>query len=297
MKVVVAYSGGKDSQASLIWAVNQYGKENVLAVFCDTGWEHSVTYQHIKSTTALLGVKLIVLKSKKYDGLLDLAIKKKRFPSTKARFCTSELKAIPMIDWVLSQQEHLLIIQGIRAAESKSRSLMQEHCRFFKYYFTPIKTDKNGKDIFHTYRKKEVIEWCKQFDDSLLRPVFHWSAQQVIDYILANKQTPNPLYSKGAHRVGCFPCVMSNKTELKSMCQLTPEWIEKVNQAEILVGSSFFPPNYIPKQYCSLVDKNGKSYPSVADVVNYLTEFSGNLFENDEVYNRSCMSFYSGLCE
>ena len=56
MKVVVAYSGGKDSQASLIWAVNQYGKENVLAVFCDTGWEHSVTYQHIKSTTALLGV-------------------------------------------------------------------------------------------------------------------------------------------------------------------------------------------------------------------------------------------------
>ena len=297
MKVVVAYSGGKDSQASLIWAVNQYGKENVLAVFCDTGWEHSVTYQHIKSTTALLGVKLIVLKSKKYDGLLDLAIKKKRFPSTKARFCTSELKAIPMIDWVLSQQEHLLIIQGIRAAESKSRSLLQEHCRFFKYYFTPIKTDKNGKDIFHTYRKKEVIEWCKQFDDSLLRPVFHWSAQQVIDYILVNKQTPNPLYSKGAHRVGCFPCVMSNKTELKSMCQLTPEWIEKVNQAEILVGSSFFPPNYIPKQYCSLVDKNGKSYPSVADVVNYLTEFSGNLFENDEVYNRSCMSFYSGLCE
>lgn len=79
MKVVVAYSGGKDSQASLIWAVNQYGKENVLAVFCDTGWEHSVTYQHIKSTTVLLGVQLIVLKSKKYDGLLDLAIKKSVF--------------------------------------------------------------------------------------------------------------------------------------------------------------------------------------------------------------------------
>ena len=297
MKVVVAYSGGKDSQASLIWAVNQYGKENVLAVFCDTGWEHSVTYQHIRNTTALLGVELIMLKSKKYNGMLDLATKKKRFPSTKARFCTSELKAVPMIDWVLSQQEHLLIIQGIRAEESKSRSLMQEHCRFFKYYFTPIKTDKNGKAIFHSYRKKDVLEWCKQYDDSLLRPVFHWSAQQVIDYILANGQTPNPLYSKGAHRVGCFPCVMTNKSELKAMCQLTPEWVEKVNQAEILVGTSFFPPNYIPKRYCSLVDKNGKTYASVIDVVNYLTEASGNLFENDETYNRSCMSFCSGLCE
>lgn len=31
MKVIVSYSGGKDSQACLIWAVNKYGKDRVEA--------------------------------------------------------------------------------------------------------------------------------------------------------------------------------------------------------------------------------------------------------------------------
>jgi 3'-phosphoadenosine 5'-phosphosulfate sulfotransferase (PAPS reductase)/FAD synthetase len=43
MKIIVAYSGGKDSQASLLWAVEKYGADNIEALFCDTGWEHPVT--------------------------------------------------------------------------------------------------------------------------------------------------------------------------------------------------------------------------------------------------------------
>ena len=33
MKILVAYSGGKDSQASLIWSVKKYGAKNIEAVF------------------------------------------------------------------------------------------------------------------------------------------------------------------------------------------------------------------------------------------------------------------------
>ena len=95
MRILVAYSGGKDSQACLLWAVKEYGKKNIEAVFCDTGWEHPVTYKHIIKTTQDLDVKLVTVKSKKYDGMIDLAEKKKRFPSSQARFCTSELKSIP----------------------------------------------------------------------------------------------------------------------------------------------------------------------------------------------------------
>lgn len=50
MKVLVAYSGGKDSQACLLWAVNQYGVKNIEAVFCDTGWESPIScssYYHL----------------------------------------------------------------------------------------------------------------------------------------------------------------------------------------------------------------------------------------------------------
>lgn len=31
MKILVAYSGGKDSQASLLWAVKKYGAANIEA--------------------------------------------------------------------------------------------------------------------------------------------------------------------------------------------------------------------------------------------------------------------------
>lgn len=296
MKVIVSYSGGKDSQATLLYAVEKYGYSNVTAVFCDTGWEHKATYNHIYSTTEDLKVKLVVVKSKKYDGMIDLALKKKRFPSTQARFCTSELKSIPMIDWVLEQKEHLLIIQGIRKAESFKRSKMNGSCRFFKYYFDPYGFDKKGKGKYHSYRKKEIIEWCEKYDDSVYRPIFNWSGQKVIDYIISKGQLPNELYYQGSKRVGCFPCIMTNKQELRAMIELNPQWIEKVNQAEILTGSSFFPPTYIPKRFCSEKSEKGIKYPNVNDVVNYLTEYSGNMFEEEDIYNTSCMSFYN-LCE
>ena len=38
MKIVVSYSGGKDSEACLIWAIRKYGAGNVTALFCDTAY-------------------------------------------------------------------------------------------------------------------------------------------------------------------------------------------------------------------------------------------------------------------
>lgn len=66
---------------------------NLIAVFCDTGWEHPDTYKHVNDVCLQMGVRLITLKSK-YD-FVSLAVHKKRFPSTNARFCTSELKMKP----------------------------------------------------------------------------------------------------------------------------------------------------------------------------------------------------------
>ncbi len=136
MKILVSFSGGKDSQACLIQAFKQYGG-NLTAVFCDTGWEHPDTYKHVNDVCLQMGVRLITLKSK-YD-FVSLAVHKKRFPSTNARFCTSELKMKPMIDYVLSLKESCIIIQGIRAGESTARAAMEEECMYFKSYFQPNK--------------------------------------------------------------------------------------------------------------------------------------------------------------
>lgn len=160
-KVIVSFSGGKDSLASLIWAINSFGAKHVTAAFCDTKWEHELTYKHIEDVTQKLGVKLVTLKSRQYNGMLDLVYKKKRFPSTKARFCTEELKQKPMIDFVLSQKTNLLIIQGIRNDESESRSKMLENCRFFKYYFEPYKI--TGR--FDCFVKLDLSEWKQKLQN------------------------------------------------------------------------------------------------------------------------------------
>ncbi|MBI4738268.1 phosphoadenosine phosphosulfate reductase family protein [Candidatus Woesearchaeota archaeon] len=99
---VIAWSGGKDSSALVIWALQHLPTDRTRFVFCDTGWESPLTYQFIEEVNhRLLGGKLIVLKSKRYSSVLDLAEQKRRFPSTKARFCTEQLKIIPMMEWIL----------------------------------------------------------------------------------------------------------------------------------------------------------------------------------------------------
>jgi 3'-phosphoadenosine 5'-phosphosulfate sulfotransferase (PAPS reductase)/FAD synthetase len=293
MKVLVAYSGGKDSQACLIWAVKQYGTENIEAVFCDTGWEHPITYEHIQKTTNDLGVKLITVKSKKFDGMIDLAEKKTRFPSIKARFCTSELKSIPFIDYVLEQKEHVIVIQGIRALESFNRSTMQRQCRYFKYYFEPY----NDKGKTHTYRKSDIIEWCKKYSDDILRPVFDWTGQQVIDYIKENGQEPNELYKQGFKRVGCFPCIMSGHREVFEIIKRYPEKFNEIADHEKRIGSSFFKIDFVPEYArTGFEEKSGKTYTKAEDVKKYLESKNGStdMFADDN--HISCSSYYH-LCE
>lgn len=293
MKVVVAFSGGKDSLASLIWSIKEFGINNVETVFCDTGWEHELTYKHIDEVVEKSGVKLTIIKSKKYDGFVDLAKKKGRFPSSQARFCTEELKTKPMIDFILSQTENLLIVQGIRKDESRARSKMMEMCRFFKYFFEPY----NDSGKMFTYRKKDVIEWLKSYTDDILRPAFHWTAQQTIDYILQNGYSPNPLYYKGFSRVGCFPCIMCRLSEVKQMTKTAPDYVDRLINAENEVGRTFFSPNDIPYKYLTKIDpKSGKKIATASDVINYVSDDPAQMSLIEDDSDSRCMSFYA-LCE
>lgn len=289
-KIYVFFSGGKDSQACLILAAKKYGIDNIQAVFCDTDWENPVTYDHIHKVCDSMGVRLITIKSEKYKGMVDLAVKKKRFPSTNARFCTEELKVRPSIDFVLSQKSNVIIVEGIRGSESKHRSLMSNQCSYFKYYFEQYGHDKNGNPRYRTYRKKDVIEWTKKYNADIERLVFDYSAQDVIDTTINNGQQPNPLYYNGFSRVGCFPCIMARLKEMKQIIKVYPERIDEIREAENKVGKSFFPPSYIPKWAC----KNGK-FPMIDDVVKYLNEKDATL-DAFESKTPSCMSLY-GLCE
>ena len=290
MKIIVSFSGGKDSHACLIEAVKKYGNDKIEAVFCDTGWEHPDTYNHIIETCKSLNVKLTTLKGK-YD-FVSLAVDKKRFPSMNARFCTTELKIKPMIDYVLTLNDSCIIIQGIRASESASRAKMDEECMYFKSYFQP---NKNGKK--ETYRAKEIRKYCLEYDATVLRPIFNWSAQQVIDCIVNSGQQPNPLYYKGFSRVGCFPCFMWRHSEVRQILKDEPMKQRLLEAEKILKEGTgclhaFFPPTYIPKWACS-----NRNYPTAQEVFNYVSDknATADMFEPEDGY--SCMSLFHGLCE
>ena len=150
--------------------------------------------------------------------------------------------------------------------------------------------DKNGKDKYHTYRRKDVLAFRKKYADDLLRPVFDWSAQQVIDYILENGIQPNPLYRMGYKRVGCFPCVMASQQDIYNISVQEPERISYIAGLEQQFNSSFFGPDKISSKYYK------GEYPLISDVVRYVQSkrAGGSLFDDDVA--TSCMSYY-GLCE
>jgi len=292
MRVIVTFSGGKDSLAALLWT-REHITKNFTTVFCDTGWEHPLTYEYIHRIADKLHLDLVTLKSKKYDGMVDLARQHKKWPSPRFRMCTGELKVRPMIDYLLDDvRDNVLIIQGIRGAESPARAKMSKQCTYFKYYFEPYGYTKNGKPKKHTYRGKDVRAFRAQFSDDLLRPVFDWSAQQVIDYILTAGLEPNPLYKMGYKRVGCWPCVMANKRDILNIARQSPERIEQIAALEREIGSNYFVSGIIPDSAIT----GSRKYPYIHDVVRYVQcqNATGSLFDDDTA--TSCMSYY-GLCE
>lgn len=278
-KHIVTFSGGKDSQATCIWAKNNL-KENWSIAFCDTVWESSITYQFILEFEALMQKESNHLRSKKYKGFIDLAHKKKRFPSTRARFCTEELKMKPMIDYILDEvATSCVIYQGIRWEESPNRSKMEStDCYFLNYYEPIIKTNKKTgekKEKYHSYRKKEVLEYLKKYEATVKRPIISWSGTETIQYILDNGYKYNPLYDLGFSRVGCFPCIMCTHGEIKLIIDNFPERIKELKRYEEETNSTFFPPNYIPSRYCSksVLRKKTREYvkvPTIEDVVKYI---------------------------
>lgn len=241
---IVSVSGGKDSTALLLLAIERE-TPNLQAVFADTGHEHPQTYdyvqylndhvfpirtvradfsQQIERKREWVATKwreqgipedrvLLALETLKPTGnpFLDLCIWKGRFPSTKARFCSEELKRNPIIEQVqmplLDQGHEIYSWQGVRADESIARRDLPE-------------LDEVGGGLWN------------------YRPILKWTAQDCFDMHKKHGIKHNPLYEQGMGRVGCMPCIHARKDELLEISKRFPEEIERVAQWEKLVSSA-----------------------------------------------------------
>jgi 3'-phosphoadenosine 5'-phosphosulfate sulfotransferase (PAPS reductase)/FAD synthetase len=209
---VVSVSGGKDSAATAILALETMPRESLRFIFCDTGNEHESTYDYVKYMERHLGIQIDVLRADfteqitahreyiltKWPGkdvpledceraaramvptgnpFLDLCIWKGRFPSRRAQFCTEQLKTIPATEHQLAMIERgeceaVWSWQGVRIDESQSRRARLA-CPV-NLAFSKF-FDVRGGGIFN------------------YRPILRWTAADVFDAADIYGLKPNPL--------------------------------------------------------------------------------------------------------
>lgn len=276
---VAAFSGGKDSTAVLLW-LREQGIEH-RTIFCDTGWEHPITYDYIRELDQKLGLNVEWLRSKKYPGgFHQLAVERQIVPGLRSRFCTEELKVRPIWEFIESLDDDATLYQGIRAEESFARSRM------------PTRVWENNAGGY----------WIE-------RPIFRWSAEEVFAIHKRHGVEPNSLYLRGMSRVGCAPCIMVNKGELRQWALQFPEIKEKLETLEAALNEgrepadrrSFFRIGYIPERFQKthkVTTKDGRNVPvpSVSEVFDYVTEIDRVQLDLLKEEPTKCLSVYN-LCE
>lgn len=241
---LVSVSGGKDSTALLLLALERGA--NPQAVFADTGNEHPLTYEYLDYLRQALGMEIRTVKAdftrlmagkRKFiaekwgaagvpqsridravelmhptgNPFLDLCLWKGRFPSTMARFCTEELKVIPITEQVvlplIKAGEEVWSWQGVRADESLAR------------------------------RDLAVVESTDP-GITVYRPILDWTVKDVFRYADAHGIKPNPLYLQGMRRVGCMPCINCSKDEMLAISKRFPEEVARIREWEQLVSEA-----------------------------------------------------------
>lgn len=144
-------------------------------------------------------------------AFLDMAMLHGRYPGVKVRFCTDELKLAPMqLRKVPLLNDRVSIIEwiGERADESAARA---------------------AKAAINRVRHSRAAQ-------VLYRPLHQMTAADVFAISARHGLRPNPLYTMGMTRVGCMPCIMCKKGELRQIAQRFPDQIEKIRRWEAICG-------------------------------------------------------------
>jgi 3'-phosphoadenosine 5'-phosphosulfate sulfotransferase (PAPS reductase)/FAD synthetase len=225
--VLLCYSGGKDSGACAI-ALREAGVP-FTAVFCDTGWESALLYRYIGATSPSLVGDLVTVRAHvelpedaaalasvfearlglDYSPMVRWILRKGLLPSRGRKWCTDLLKIQPTADYIVTLDDDVLVVTGVRAEESARRAQLG------------------------------VEEFSPRYGCDVWRPILHWTELDVIEAHQRAGVPPCPLYlDHGAGRVGCWPCVNTQKRELRAIAEIDPTRIAILAELEAITTAA-----------------------------------------------------------
>ena len=256
---VVSVSGGKDSTATLLLALETNWLDDVRAIFADTGNEHEITYEYVEYLSDHMeretGRRIETVRS---DFTKAMAEKREKLLRIAAGVPESEIygKRIFSAQWTPERAGKAAELMRPTGNVYLDLCLMKGGfpSRKRQYCTTYLKTEpldawtyarvSEGWRIesWHGIRAEEGQRRALLPEQiwgpvlSLRYPILSWTVDRVFAQHHRHAINPNPLYMRGFRRVGCMPCINSAKADIENIAARCPEHIEKVREYERLVS-------------------------------------------------------------
>ena len=221
--VVVNHSGGKDSQATYAVIKSHVPADQIIVVHADLGdeVEHEGLADHIRAN---IDHPLLIAEAIWKDGsrktLLDAIEKRGMWPSSAARYCTSDFKRGPCDKVIRAQHDwkakprNVISCFGFRAEESAARTKRP----------TWQRVERNCT---------KTRQWFE------FSPIHDLLTAEVFDVIEKDGQKPHPIYATGNERLSCVFCVLGSDNDIRNGAKQRPALFQKYLELEEKIGHTF----------------------------------------------------------
>lgn len=223
--IVVNSSAGKDSQAMLDYVVEQadlvgFKRERIVVAHAELRKEEwSGTVELCRKQAEHYGLKVYVMARRKADGsgdtILEYAERRKMWPSSGQRWCTSDFKRGP-VGRLFTQLGGGAILNclGMRAQESPTRAKLPEF-------------EENKR---YTNDSRCVDNWL---------PIHSWTLEQVWARIKTSGVPHHYAYDLGMPRLSCCFCIFAPRAALLLAGKHNRALLEEYVATERKIGHSF----------------------------------------------------------
>jgi len=234
--ILVNSSAGKDSQAMLS-AVVELARaaglvERVVVVHADLGrveWEG--TKELAGRQAAHYDVRFEVV-SRSQNDLLDHIESRGMWPSSAARYCTSDHKRGPIRTLMTKLVEEVRSARKAAGDAEWKRAVRILNCLGLRAEESPARAKKVAfeRDAAASNGKREVDTWL---------PIHEWSTEAVWEKIRESGVEHHRAYDLGMPRLSCCFCVMAPEAALVLAGRHNPKLLAEYVAVEGRIGHKF----------------------------------------------------------